>query len=281
MERTTLNLRTCFVAAALVLMAFALAAIAVLMTPAQAQAASTKTVWVIVSKTETETEENTTEEGSYKSVAESKTKYSYNKSGLLTKMSRSGVNQSPYIESWKYDTKGNYKQWVKKLKIDTWDTHKFELKFDKKKRVKSIDGARVYYNSKGRCKKYSEYGISISYTSKGLIKKLGNQNATTKITRDSKGSITKVNYKSTAYDASSAYAVENKYKSGRLSNWSASRTDVDYGPNYISVTEGTLKWKRVSVPKGLVTKVKAQQRWIVDNLTAGVSADVPLILYNK
>lgn len=283
MERAERNWRAGLVAVVVVLMAFALVATAALMTPMHAQAASKKKVWVITSKTEKEIQHYVSEGEPAQYVTTNSTKYSYNKNGLLVKTSRKGTNLLPLVNSWKYDSKGNYKKWTSKLKDKKWEKSTFSLKFDKKKRVKRIDSKQdgytyennCAYNGKGRCKKFGN-DVKVSYTGKGYIKKIGNSVTTDKITRNAKGDMTKI--KHAGYGSTTTAKIQNTYKSGRLASWTVT---AKYAQDNLSETQGTFKWKKISVPKKLVKKVKAQQRWIADQLCADATVDIPLVVINK
>ena len=240
-------------------LAVALVGAVVLASPTHAQAASKKKVWVVSS-------------AQVDDYVTSKYKFTYSK-GLLTKEKASaGDVLNTY---WKYDKKGNYKkQYCKHVTASgeksSW---KYVLKFDSKKRVKSYaedqyadNPYKLKYNSKGRCKKYGFWKVKTN--SKGWVTKLSESGQTEKFTRDSKGNFTRI--KTSGYD-NSITRIRNTYKSGRLASW------IDDSE---STVEGKLTWKKISVPKKYVKKVKAQQRWIVDHLQS-TSDPLPLVAINK
>ena len=247
--------------------------------PAIATQAAKQKVWVITSTTATKTDEYSSD------VANSK--FTYNKNGLIVKDVENETNtRTAGNWVWKYDKNGNYTNWSvkwKQINGTTWQTTKYDLSFDGKKRVDSIGYNYASYNSKGQCKSYN--GTKYSYNSKGFMTKKEYPGAyITKISRNKKGDITKIKTTRTVDNATATDTSTFKItkKSGRIDSWSKTKKNVYQGETSTVETAGKFTWKQISVPKKFVAKVKAQQRWIVDyTLQQSGQAEFPLVLINK
>jgi len=160
------------------------------------------------------------------------------------------------------------------------------------------DSYYASYNSKGRCKAYESGGgeYKFAYNGEGLVTSRkyyssfgvevpgGKPNNTRKFTRNKKGDVTK--YKVTNFIDDKFYTdtttIKNKYKSGRLASWT--KTPNSSQVNMDEKVTGKFTWKKISVPKKLAAKVKAQQRWIIDSTMTDVDSNqmaLPLVVINK
>lgn len=219
--------------------------------------------------------------------------FAYYKSGLVSKYNQtmidSGGGKTIFKNTYSYNSKGNYTKWVEKAKYvnsSTWETFKYALKLDSKKRVATINDAAVSYNSKGHCASFdSNPSTKFTYNSKGLMTKSYmpyNAKSTTKYSRNAKGDLKSYKTTYSTQGNSSSATYKNSYKSGRLSSWTKTEKGAFGGSEYTSVQKCKYTWKKISVPKQFAAKVKAQQRWIVDATMLGRPQGVyPLVVVNK
>lgn len=187
--------------------------------------------------------------------------YSYNKKGLVKQ-----INQKRQLkQKFTYDNKN-------RLSVYEWDDMLYDrFKYDKKGRVK-YDPAygEMKYNSKGQLKKRivaDEYPNSYTY-SNGVIKKLVSDQDTDSerivvYAYDSKKNLIKLQDRGQFSSSNIEYA--NTYKSGRLSKRVATETISSlFEPDREAVTTITYTYKKIKVPASLVSKVKAQQKWVLN-----------------
>jgi hypothetical protein len=237
---------------------FAIAAMAL---PAQAQAAAKAKVWVITNATTKSGYDFTIKEG-----------YKYDANGLLVKIKAVWPYET-VTEAYKYDKTGNYTKWNHLSGI-------IPLTFDKKKRVTGIEyqgyTEKFTYNAQGRCATMGGMW-KVAYDKKGLVKSYAGYKASKgysrKYVRDNKGNIVKCKDTTQGLSSTTKYT----YAGGRVNTWKTTDSGI--------VHSGSLKYKQISVPKAYVAKVKAQQRWILDNVPFGRGGSdcwgVPLVCVNK
>ena len=199
-------------------------------------------------------------------------KYTYNKYGLVTKITDTN-------SQWKLTYKGTKLVKVvhalKSTATNTWrDDIEYTIAYDSKNRAKSMtvvsegmpvnlyNNTETYtYNKKNQVtKKVTTYKdgtpkstVKYSYNAKGLVSKIVSSISTEALKYDAKGN--KISY-SCKY-AANTYRVDllstfkNTYKSGRLTKV----TQVDGNYEFSKV----IKYTKKSVPKKYAAAVKAQQ----------------------
>lgn len=179
----------------------------------------------------------------------------YNKKGLITKVKSPGMIEYKY----KYNNKNQF------VKSEVTEFHKdtYEFELDKKGRVKMILGGNrttFKYNSKGYLKSISApYGNSYTYNSKGQLIKVRNPHTkwTLTYTYDSHGMFAS---EKEWYDGEDAkeYTYTNTYnKKGQLTK--QIKYDVNEKKNDAIIS---FTYKKIKVPSSLVTRIKAQQRYL-------------------
>lgn len=208
--------------------------------PNQAYASSTKNVWVvtkIVHKTSDDYEES-----SETNVI------SYNSAGLIKKFS-----YGSYPTVYSYDKKNRM------ISEKSYGSTKSIFKLDKKGRVVGFKGNKNYvqYDSNGHANK-AMLGLlrKYTYSKSGLLMKMTGQGGMGDIKQtyvyDSKKQIKK--YYASEAGEGYTFNIKNTYSGSKL----VKRQITSKVGNDTIV----YKYKRVAVPKSVLAKVKAQQRWV-------------------
>lgn len=235
-----------------------------LTTPGTIMAACKKTVNVLTSVTQ--------KSGSIRK----ETKLSYNKNGLLRKATIPSTSLGwPDIKlKASYYSKGN----LKKVTADDYTriiTHTFSYKSGKLSKHTTVikdasnnkSTSTMTYKWKGKTFTATTKDLDADETESTATGKLNSKNrllsVSTKYTVGALKENTKYQYDSKGFLKSISHDAEkttfkNTVKSGRLKK----RTDNNS-------TTYTFKYKKIKVPSSYVKKVKAQQNYILNNLTEG------------
>lgn len=213
-----------------------------------------------------------TDKNDYANYGYIHTTYKYNKNGLISKCSSSnafGGGAGVAGQTYKY-SKGKISKVVDRVGIGT-----SVFTRDKKGRVVKTVGItkqaiNTYkYNKAGKAIKnnftFKNYlgevaqkaTSTITYNKKGLISKVkttgGFMDGTRTYTYDSRGML-----KSEAVSGSYKTTYKNIYKSGKLVKRIGTKQNVGNTDKYVETT--TYKYKTIKVPKSYVARVKDQQK---------------------
>lgn len=196
--------------------------------------------------------------------------YSYNKSGLIKKSSA----KDQLTQKFTYDNKN-------RLSVYEWNDMTYDgFKYDAKGRVKKDPAyGNMKYNSKNQLKSRKlTYGDSYGYAySNGLVKRMVyNGSEKTFYTYDSKKNLVNLQKNGEYENIDIDYA--NTYKSGRLSKRVATETiknEYEDGEE-VAVTTFTYTYKKIKVPASLVSRINAQQRWVLSGSLEYDDYDIPL-----
>lgn len=196
---------------------------------------------------------------------------SYNKKGLITRQKE--TSKFPFSSTASSDCKYTYnkknrfvKAKFRELGEKEYKTMKYKL--DKKGRVKSINDTVTYkYNSKGYLKSVPTYGNSFSYNSKGQLVKVKNTDSTTiTYTYDSHGMLASEKNSSSNGSLVLDYSYVNTYdKNGCLTKQVKYWNETDEETKTVTKNESsvvTFSYKKISVPSSMVTRIKAQQKYL-------------------
>jgi len=275
MDRTSTGKRALLLPLALIIAAMLVTSLGLIgMTPDTAYAASKTKVWV-VSKVKVSVPKSMQSDSNWSSTY----KYSYNKSGLITSFKDNAKSYYAGTNKYTYDKKNRItgSSFKNSSGDQSWST-KYVL--DKKGRVQKAKGSKIAY-------KYNSKNQLVKYTNKydaSTIKYLYDKKNRLSHVKEPQGWVTDTYFiydennqiqeiQSVADGETESIKLTNTYKNGRLVK------QVIRDNNGTKIKTLSFTYKKISVPKSLVKRVRSQQNWVFLSHANGF-ASVDLINVN-